>query len=114
MSNQLDLLTAIEQATQAGINKAINTANKKMPKWGEHAYAFLISYVMRQRLNQTFSIEMVRAAAQDIVPEAPSARAWGYVVRRAVFDKIIEPAGYTHATDVKCHMGLKRLWRKAG
>ncbi|HDY88544.1 MAG TPA: hypothetical protein ENH82_10605 [bacterium] len=56
--------------------------------------------------------EDIRFASKDIVPDPPSARAWGSVVFRAVRNGLIHKVGYRNVTNEKAHCTPATLWNR--
>jgi len=75
--------------------------------WSERAYLFLLEYIKGKK---RFMVEEMRIASEGIVPEPPSNRAWGGVIRRAVFNKLVRRAGYKPVSNPKAHCAPCTVW----
>lgn len=97
---------------ETGMSKAIDHANTSHANWSEVAYKFLLEYVSKLSEGSTFLTEDVRAASLLIVPEPPSLRAWGGIIRRAAISGVVSSAGYESVSNPKAHCATARVWRK--
>lgn len=100
--------TAARAARDAGIQQAVDHADRVEPKWSERAYSHLLNYALR---NHLFTSEQVRASAIGVLPRPPDQRAWGGVIARAVRARFLERDGYETARDPNNHMGTVTRWR---
>ena len=91
-----------------GIEKAEKHANDEINGWSELAYAFLIDYAAS---TSEFMAEDVRSAARGLVPEPPSLRAWGGVIRRAAGQGIIKKVGCGPVDNPTSHCANANIWR---
>lgn len=91
-----------------GIKKAVLHAESVFESWQDKAYDFLLSYI---RQNSEFMTEQVRKASKGVVPEPPSARAWGGVVVRAAKTGLISRNGYRAVSNVKAHRTPATVWK---
>ena len=96
---------------QRGIKKAIDHAEEVEPNWSEQAYEFLTQYVSENRCGN-FMAEDVRIASIGIVPEPPSNRAWGGIIRRAANSDLIMNNGYAKTSNPKAHGTPAAVWTK--
>jgi len=83
-----------------GIQAALNHANAVHTNWSDQAYQFLKKYI---ESNTEFMAEDVRNASVGIVPQPPSLRAWGGVMRRAIMEGLISKAGIKTVKNIKAH-----------
>lgn len=98
-----------EQLRDEGIKRAIDHADAEQPKWSEHAWWFLQTYM---KTHKTFTTEEVRKASEGVIPEPPDARAWGGIIRKAVKEEMIELITYVPAEDPKAHRRPTAKWRR--
>ena len=96
-----------KQVTDAAIQRAVDHANVVHEDWSEKAFDFLKGYA---EINPRFMTEDVRNASAGAVPEPPSARAWGGVVRRAVKAGIIYQRGTDRVKNVRAHGANAAVW----
>ena len=89
-----------------GINAAVENADACIPNWSEIAMSELLDYA--RHCKRSFLVEEVRMHRD--VPEPPSKRAWGGVVRRAASDGYLAHAGYANTTNAKAHGTPASLW----
>lgn len=103
---QLDIEEAIRLRDE-GIKTAIDHAEAVEPRWGDIALDFLRT----RPVKGVFQVEQIRKAAEGIIPNAPDARAWGAVVRRAASMELVEKVGIQSKASTICHRGFASLWQ---
>ena len=108
-------LTIFDQPTgaqlrDAGIKQAVDHANDVHESWSDQAYRFLLVYVCEH--SEPFLCEDVRAAAEGIVPEPPSKRAWGGSVTRASNAGLITCIGTKKVKNPQAHCTKANLWQR--
>ena len=91
-----------------GIKKAVDHAEVKNENWSDVAYDFLKKYITGKR---EFMAEDFRYAAEGIVPEPPSLRAYGGIISRAAKDGLIFRIGYSQVKNPRAHMANAAVWR---
>lgn len=96
---------------QKGINKAVESANNKHPKWADRAYRFLLDYIRGNKAGHCFMVEQVRDLAKGVIPDPPSDRAWGGIVRNAVKNDLITRNGYRQVKNPNANMANASEWR---
>lgn len=96
-----------EELRDEGIQRAVSHAEETVPDWADKAYAFLLRYM---ETHPEFMAEEVREASAGVVPAAPSARAWGGVIRRAASDGRIYRIGFQSVKNPKAHCAPCTLW----
>jgi hypothetical protein len=92
---------------KAGMQQAEDHANAVEPSWTEQAYKFLEFHC---KTNSQFMAEDVRAAADGVVPKAPTPRAWGGIFARAAKAGLIKRLGYKNVKNIKAHNTPATLW----
>lgn len=97
-----------EELKVEGMARAVNHADQKEPEWSSIAFSFLLQYI---RSHDQFMGEDVRMASFGIVPEPPSARAWGSIISRAAKGGFITRIGYESVTNAKAHRSPASVWR---
>ncbi len=111
---QLTLLTpdvsAARLARDAGMQQAMDHADRVIDDWSERAYSFLVDFVGANPA-RAFMAEDVRVSAEgEGLPPPPDNRAWGGVVARAARSKIVKRLGYGAQKSVSCHCSPKSIW----
>jgi hypothetical protein len=96
------------QAAQAGIDVAIEHADRVAPEWRHLAYDALVAYARR---HDTFTIEQLREHLNGKLADPPSLRAWGGIARKAQHAGIIAHGGFVEATATNVHANVVTLWR---
>ncbi len=91
-----------------GINKAMDNANNENDMWSAKAYNFLLHYIRNN--SKPFLAEDVRKLSEGIVPQPPSARAWGGIMVMAKNNNMIESVGYKKVSNPKAHGTPATLW----
>ena len=97
-----------EQLKIEGMEQAIAHANEVHENWAEQAYKFLLQYIQSHK---TFMTEDVREASINIVPEPPSLRAFGGIIRKAATAGLIVRIGYSTVTNAKAHKCFASVWK---
>ena len=96
-----------EKLKNAGMTRAIKTAEKQVNGWAKEAYSFLLQYAVA---HSEFMAEDVRLASAGIVSEPPSKRAWGSIFTKASRDGIIKRKGFKSVKNAKAHATPATLW----
>lgn len=110
--NQLDI-TYGKQLRDQGIRRAINHANAVERDWDTMAYEFFTNVFLKHHKGE-FQCEQFRAACKGVVPDPPSLRAYGGIITRAKFEKLIVKAGPPRAVkNPKAQMAFAAVWIKA-
>jgi 5-methylcytosine-specific restriction endonuclease McrA len=91
----------------AGIRRAIRSANSKNPEWSEMAFNCLKEYI---KTHNEFMIEDVRMSSDKIISDPPSKRAWGAIAVRGAKLGIIRKKGYQNVINPKAHATPATLW----
>jgi hypothetical protein len=107
MSAQMNLFTGTE-LRDAGIAKAMASAERETEGWSDLAYKFLLHFIASR---DEFMMEDVREAAIGIVPMPPSVRAWGGIAIRARKAGRIERIGFRNVNNPKAHCTPATVWR---
>ena len=116
--NQLDMFkTEAEMAAEArdnGMALAYNGAERASDGWNDRCYALLQEYVASRNPDDIFLCEDFRnwAAGHRGLQRPPSLRSFGSVMRRAIIEKLIQPAGYGHVKNIKAHCANALVYKK--
>jgi hypothetical protein len=95
----------------AGMEQALDHAERVTDNWGEIAYQFLTSFAMNASGN-FISEDVSAAAAQDPeFPAPPTDRAWGPIYKRAAKDGWIKQVGIGRSR--RRHASICPLWSAA-
>lgn len=97
-----------EELRDIGIAQAVGHAESKHEGWADAAFSFLLSYM---REHHEFMGEDVRNASYGHVPEAPSNRAWGGIMRRAAKEGLIYRIGFQSVKNPKAHCAPCSVWK---
>lgn len=108
---QSSLLDAIA-AKDAGIQTAVDHADRVEPGWSERAYKFLIEWLSKKPSGFKFQAEEVREAAKGVVPEPPSARSYGAIILRAKKYGHIVSIGMKPTKSPTAHRCFASVWVK--
>lgn len=98
--------------TQAGIKQASESAERLNAGWNDQAFNYLKVFVNSRKENETFMCEDIREDSSTVVPEPPSKRAWGAVMRRAIAAGLIRRVGIVHVSNAKAHRANANLYVK--
>lgn len=104
---QLSMDFTGDQLAQRGIEQAVNHADNVINEWSNLAYNFALKYC---QTHSKFMAEDLRNAADSIVSEPPSKRAWGGIIRKLSFNGIIRSLGTSRVKNVYAHCANANLW----
>lgn len=109
--NQLDLqLVSGREARDAGIERALDSAERKVSGWSDIAYGYLLEYLCHTR---RFQVEDFRAWAYRTGLEAPpSERAFGGVILAAKRAGKVRFAGYESVNNPRAHATPASVWER--
>lgn len=112
MPLQLDIFKAT-QAKNAGILKAVTSADAACPEWSDRAYEMFKAWLTGWAVGHKFQVETFRVSAYARgLEKPPSDRAFTVVVKRAKKDKLIESAGLASTKSVTAHGCFSTVWQK--
>ena len=109
MNNQVTIDFACK-ARDKGIQKAVDHADRVHKEWSEKAYEFLRIFLRHNR--NGFMVEDVRNASKGVVPEPPSKRAWGWVIKRAAASGLVRKIGIQSVKNVNAHRANAAVWKR--
>lgn len=95
------------QLRDKGIEKAVKHAESIHENWKDRAYEFLLTYI---KSHKRFMAEDVRIASARIVPEPPSLRSWGSIIRRAACSGHIKSLGTRKVKNPRAHCANSSFW----
>jgi hypothetical protein len=107
MQVQIDFSRTV---TNAGIKRAEDHANKVHGDWSQQAFEFLKIYLRHNK--NDFMTEDVRNACKGVVPEAPTARAWGAIILKAAHADLIRKVGIRPVKNLRAHRANAAVWRR--
>lgn len=96
------------QLRDQGMAAAVASAETEAPGWAEQAYSFLERFI-RSRKGE-FMVEQVRERAKGVIPDPPSNRAWGSLIRKAKSEGLIKRVGFRSVTNPKAHCAPCSVW----
>lgn len=99
-----------KRAKLRGIKKAEDHANQVHPDWSQKAFNFLLQFI--STCNDDFMVEEVRKASEHVVPKAPTSRAWGAIILKAVKARLVKKVGIRSVKNSNAHMANAAVWRK--
>jgi hypothetical protein len=88
---------------KAGMQKAIDTAERHSPGWSDKAYNYLVEFVKTRKEGERFLIEDVRQDAGTLVNECVHLRSWGTIAAKAIRNGIIKRVGFEKVKNHKAH-----------
>jgi len=97
----------MNQLALEGMQRAEQSANNTHYKWSDTAYSFLIDYSKKY---SSFMMEDVILASKGSVPEPPTNRAWGGVVRKAAKEGKLVNLGFQKKKSEGSHSTPAVLW----
>lgn len=92
-----------------GIKRAVSHAEQIQERWRVTALEFLYFYIQR---NDRFQVEDVRKAAKGIIPEPPSLRAWGGIIRSAAARGWVRQVGIEPVQNATAHCANAAVWQR--
>lgn len=109
---QLNILQAIQER-DAGILKAVTSAENNCPGWADKAYNMLVEWLRPWPRGFRFQIEEFRKIAHiKGLPEPPSARAYGSLAVRARKEGLIISNGQKATSGATAHRAYANEWQK--
>lgn len=106
--NQPELPFTGDQLRDRGMMMAEEHANEISEAWSELCYKLLLQYASTVR---EFQCEDFRAWCKGKLPDPPSLRAYGSVVRQAAVNRVIETLGTAKVSNPKAHRANAAVWR---
>lgn len=94
-----------------GIERAMNHAEAVERGWKDMAYEFLVNVYIKHHRGP-FQVEDVRASCDGVVPEAPSARAWGGIILRARHAGLIKKVGTEAVRNPNANCAIATVWQR--
>lgn len=102
----MDLFDFARAARDAGMQQALDHAERKEPSWGDLAYDYLVSYA---RKHKQFTAEDVTDSTKDTdFPQPPTDRAWGITFRKAQRQGVIKQIGTGRRR--RGHLAMCPVW----
>lgn len=95
---------------EKGMKRSLESAERVNPGWQEKAYWYFKYWIRYQK--QPFKMESFREWCKDLIPEPPSLRAFGAIVRRAKKEGLIKHIDYTQTENPKSHQANCSLWQR--
>jgi hypothetical protein len=102
---------AARERRDDGMKRAMDHAERIERGWKEMAYDFLVNVFIKHHHGR-FMTEQVRAACAGVVPEPPSARAWGGIIRKAVLAGLIHQVGFDKVKNKNANCANAAVWHK--
>jgi hypothetical protein len=112
MNIQTSLDFTGRQNRDAGMKKAIQSAEQVCEGWSEKAFQLFKWYLSSLPEGKRFLIEDFREEVKDKIPAPRSSRAYGSIAMRAVKLGLIERVGYTQVKNPKARMANASVWVK--
>jgi hypothetical protein len=105
------LIACGREQRDAGIERSLISAERKVNGWSEIAYGYLLEYLATHA--EAFRGEQIREAAHALgCPYPAHARAWGAVMMRAAREGKIEKLGIVAVHNPGAHCANAGLWRR--
>lgn len=102
---------AAKRDAQAGIDQAVDAADRAAEGWSELAFRFVKSYAASMQGKQYIGHDIVRASEVIGVAQPPNPKAWGGPIQRAAREGLIKRVGF--APDPNRHTNPVPLWETA-
>lgn len=109
--NAQRLTPTAHEAAEQGMQAAVDHADAEQPNWSDDALDMVRIYFGQHTEGM---VEDIRAFAESrgFTP-APSARAWGPVIRTAAREGIVVSKGYAEVKNPKAHKTPATVWQRA-
>lgn len=114
MNSQTQINFDVQKARERrddGITRAMDHAEAENRGWKDMAYEYLVNVYIKHT-KHPFQVEDVRASCAGVVPEAPSARAWGGIVRRARHAGLIRQVGIAPVNNINANRANAAVWQR--
>jgi hypothetical protein len=98
------------QNRDEGIKKAVDHAENNTPGWSITAYQFALSWLSNR--STPFLGEDIRNASLGFVPDPPSKRAWGGILKSLAKNKMIVRIGYGQVKNPNANCANASLWTR--
>ena len=112
MNLQTSLDFTGRQNRDAGMKKAIQSAEQICEGWSEKAFQLFKWYLSSIPRGKRFLIEDFREAIKDKIPAPRSSRAFGPIAMRAVKAGLIERVGYRQVKNPNANCANASVWVK--
>lgn len=98
-----------EQLKQAGMDQAIENADRRVFDWSMSAYSILKDFLKKHNL--PFMAEDVRNYASRLgLEEPPSKRSWGSLIVKAKKEGLIKFIKYSQVSNSLAHRANASVW----
>jgi len=102
------------QLRDEGIKQAIDHAEEENENWKEQAHTLFLAWLVMIPASKPFTCEDFREwASEQGLPEPPTNRAFGGIIRQYAHRKVIIKNGFTTHRAANCHVGNTQLWTRA-
>jgi hypothetical protein len=97
-----------ETLKQNGMAAALQSADKTIPRWTDHALVLLNEYA---RGKKQITSDGFRAECKGLLPDPPSLNSFGALFSRAAKAGIIEQVGFVKSRRPSAHSRVLGLWQ---
>ena len=101
MTAQLSIDFARAERDEA-MQRAVDAADGRVPKWSEVAYQYVRLYAQRNRGKQFIGRAITQAAKAYGLESPASEKAWGSVIQRAVREGVLMKIGFAQDPNRHC------------
>lgn len=113
---QLSLLNQPQGSVLAdeGLTKAVDKADRDHPEWSERCWQLFLRWLSKKQPGHHFLIEDFRNDCMkwEMIEEPNSNRAFGFISKRAVNQKLIVSAGKAKTKSSRGHGANAEVWSK--
>src|SRR5688572_12683848 len=107
-------ITESEQAATEGLARAVEKANRDYSDWSERCWQLFLKWLSKKQVGFHFQVEEFRADLMtwNKIEEPQSNRAFGFVSKRALSQRLIVSAGKAKTKSKTAHGANSEVWRK--
>ncbi|MFA9219861.1 MAG: hypothetical protein ACEQSL_01600 [Sediminibacterium sp.] len=97
------------QLADIGMRMAEDHANEKIENWSDKCFELLKQYL---KINtEPFMVEYFRQWTANKLPQPPSLRAFGAIIRKASQKGLVKHCGYSKVSNHKAHATPASVWQ---
>lgn len=108
----LEMIAEGQKRRDAGMQQAIDHAEQVTEQWAVLSFNFLVQYIKEYSSGKQFQAEDFRMWCErgKRIPEPPSKRAYGGIVKQAANQGLIKKVGHSAVNNPNAHRAFATLW----
>jgi hypothetical protein len=107
-------ITEAEQAATEGLTRSVEKADRDYSGWSERCWQLFLKWLSKKQVGFHFQVEEFRSdlMAWNKIEEPNSNRAFGFISKRALNQRLIVSAGKAKTKSKTSHSANAEVWRK--